>query len=166
MTTYELISGFEEMDMRSVHGVLASTYWSPNIPFDVVLRAARNSMCFGVRFGGEQVAFARVVTDRATFAYLADVYVLEAHRGKGLAKRMLDAILGHPELQGLRRFLLATRDAHDLYARYGFTPLAKPARMMGATIPTPMRRRRAEHRSGCGCFRGVIMGVPTVERQP
>jgi GNAT superfamily N-acetyltransferase len=82
------------------------------------------------------VGFARVVTDKATFAYLADVYVVEAHRGKGLAKRVVQAIQQHPELQGLRRFMLATRDAHSLYAQFGFTPLSSPVRFMELHNPT------------------------------
>lgn len=127
---YELVIGVDGMDLRAVHAFLTTSYWSPGVPYEVVERAARNSLCFGIRNGGSQVAFARVVTDRATFAYLADVYVLEAHRGRGLSKAMLDAVFAQPELQGLRRFMLVTRDAHGLYARYGFTALADPSRLM------------------------------------
>lgn len=96
----------------------------------IVQKAFDNSLCFAALAGGEQVGFARVVTDKATFAYLADVYVLPTHRGQGLSKRMMEAVHEHPELQGLRRFLLATRDAHDLYARFGFTPLSTPDSFM------------------------------------
>lgn len=96
----------------------------------VVEKAIENSLAFGIFLGQEQVGFGRVITDKATFAYLADVYVLEAHRGKGLSKRLLEAILAHEELQGVRRFLLATQDAHGLYARFGFKQLANPSRMM------------------------------------
>ncbi|MBL0141056.1 MAG: GNAT family N-acetyltransferase [Betaproteobacteria bacterium] len=135
MPPYELLTGYENMDVNAIHAFLSKTYWSPEIPVQVVDRAARNSMCFGVRLNGEQVAFARVVTDKATFAYLADVYVLEEHRGKGVSRLLLDSVFQHPDLQGLRRFLLATRDAHGLYTRYGFTPLAKPSRMMEAHNP-------------------------------
>ncbi len=130
MSEYVLVTGYENMDIPAVHAMLASTYWSPGVPLEVVDRAARHSLCLGVRHGREQVAFARVATDRATFAWLADVYVHEAHRGRGLSKRMLDAVFAHPQLQGLRRFMLATRDAHELYARYGFTPLRSADRMM------------------------------------
>ena len=84
----------------------------------------------GLLLGTKQVGLARVVTDRATFAYLSDVYVLEEHRGKGLAQRLMEAVIAHPDLQGLRRMLLATRDAHGLYAKYGFKPLANPERLM------------------------------------
>ncbi len=128
--SYVLVIGHENMDLPAVHAFLSTSYWSPGVPLEVVERAARNSLCFGIRREGRQVAFARVVTDRSTFAYLADVYVLEEHRGRGLSKRMLEAVFAHPELQGLRRFLLVTRDAHALYAGYGFTPLANPSRMM------------------------------------
>jgi GNAT superfamily N-acetyltransferase len=100
------------------------------VPRAIVERAIQHSLCFGVFHGGNQVGFARVVTDRATFAYLADVYILEAHRGRGLSRRLMQAVLGHPDLQGLRRFLLATMDAHGLYAQFGFKPLANPSRMM------------------------------------
>jgi GNAT superfamily N-acetyltransferase len=96
----------------------------------VVERAVANSLCFGLLLGAEQVGLARVVTDRATFAYLSDVYVLEEHRGKGLAGRLMEAVVAHPDLQGLRRMLLATRDAHGLYAKYGFKPLPAPERLM------------------------------------
>lgn len=130
MSDYILVTGYGNMDIPAIHAMLASTYWSPGVPIEVVDRAARHSLCFGIRHGGEQVAYARVATDRATFAWLADVYVHESHRGRGLSKRMLDAVFAHPELQGLRRFMLATRDAHELYARYGFTPLKSPDRMM------------------------------------
>jgi GNAT superfamily N-acetyltransferase len=101
----------------------------------VVERSIENSLAFGILHGNEQVGFARVVTDKATFAYLADVYVLEAHRGKGLSKRLLAEIQSHEELQGLRRFLLATKDAHGLYAQFGFSELANPSRMMERLNP-------------------------------
>jgi GNAT superfamily N-acetyltransferase len=100
-------------------------------------------MCFGIYLGGEQVGFARVITDKATFAYLADVYVLEAHRGQGLSRRLVEQIQAHPELQGLRRFLLATADAHGLYAQFGFKPLSAPDRMMEIRDPDPYGQGRA-----------------------
>lgn len=137
---YTLVEGAERMDLPAVHAMLATTYWSPNVPYEVVERAARHSLCFGVLHAGRQVAYARVATDRATFAWLADVFVHPDHRGRGLSKRMLDAVFGHPELQGLRRFMLATKDAHPLYARYGFTPLANPARMMEIHRPDVYQR--------------------------
>ena len=97
-------------------------------------------MPFGLYHGEAQVGFARVISDKATFAYLADVYVLEAHRGKGLSKWLLEVVLADPQLQSLRRFLLATWDAHELYRRYGFTELAKPTRMMEKLMPKPYAR--------------------------
>ncbi|MBI1213236.1 MAG: GNAT family N-acetyltransferase [Alphaproteobacteria bacterium] len=129
--TYEISTDAQRLDLDVIHGFLSTSYWSPGIPREVVERAIANSLCFGVYAqDGGQVGFARLVTDRATFAYLADVFVLEEHRGKGVSKRLMEAIVAHPELQGLRRWTLATRDAHSLYARYGFTPIAKPDRMM------------------------------------
>ena len=118
------------LDLDVIHGFLTASYWSPGISRALVERAVRNSVCFGVYEEGRQVGFARVITDQATFAYLADVFILEAHRGKGLAKALMSAIVADPRLQGLRRWVLATRDAHKLYERYGFTPLAKPQRFM------------------------------------
>ncbi len=130
MPVYEITSDVSRFDIDAIHAFLARAYWSPGIPRLVVERAVSNSLCFGVLFGSEQVGFARVITDKATFAYLADVYVLEAHRGRGLARRLMDEVMRHPELQGLRRFILATRDAHGLYSKYGFKPLASPDRIM------------------------------------
>ncbi len=138
---YTITSDPARMDVVAVHAFLAGSYWSPGVPFAVVERAIRHSLCFGLLQGAAQVGFARVVTDRATFAYLADVYVLPEHRGQGLAKRLVREVLAHPELQGLRRFLLATRDAHGLYARFGFQPLANPSRMMEIHDPDAYRTR-------------------------
>jgi GNAT superfamily N-acetyltransferase len=127
---YEITTDSSRFDIEAIHAFLTRAYWSPGIPRAVVERAIANSLCFGLLLGAEQVGLARVVTDRATFAYLSDVYVLEEHRGKGLACRLMEAVVGHPDLQGLRRMLLATRDAHGLYAKYGFRPLAAPERLM------------------------------------
>ena len=127
---YTITTEKRQLDLNAIHAFLSQTYWSPGVPKAVVERAIENSLAFGVFKGNEQVGFARVVTDKATFAYLADVYVLEAHRGKGLSKRLLEEIHAHEELQGLRRFLLATKDAHGLYAQFGFKELANPSLMM------------------------------------
>ena len=127
---YTITTDPHRLDIAAIHAFLSRSYWSPGVSMQVVERAIANSLAFGILRGDEQVGFGRVVTDKATFAYLADVYVLEAHRGKGLAKRLLEAIQAHDELQGLRRFLLATRDAHGLYAQFGFRELAHPTRMM------------------------------------
>ena len=137
---YEVSSSIERLDITAIHAYLTRSYWSPGIPRSVVERAIANSLCFGVYREGEQVGFARVVTDKATFAYLADVFVLEAHRGKGLAKRMMHVIAEHADLQGLRRFLLATADAHGLYSQFGFTGLANPSRMMEILDPDVYRK--------------------------
>lgn len=118
------------LDLEVVHGYLSRSYWAAGVPEDVVRRSVENSLCFGVYRGEEQAGFARVVTDRATFAYLADVFVLDEHRGQGIGKWLLEVILSHPDLQGLRRWMLATRDAHDLYRRYAFTELARPGIFM------------------------------------
>ena len=128
---YEVSADATRLNLDVIHGYLTQSYWSPGISHQVVERAVANSLCFGVYAGdGSQVGFARLITDRATYAYLADVFVLEAHRGRGLSKLLMEAIVAHPELQNLRRWTLATRDAHQLYARYGFTPIAKPDRLM------------------------------------
>ena len=142
---YSISTDPARLDLGAVHAYLARSYWAAGIPRDVVERAAANSLCFGLYYESEvgdagaareeQVGFARVVTDRATFAYLADVYVLEAHRGKGLARWLVGAILDHPELQGLRRFMLVTRDAAGLYARFGFRPPEEPSGIMQIRRP-------------------------------
>lgn len=124
---YSISSNPKEMDLSVIHGYLSNSYWAKGIPWDVMEKAVKNSLCFGVFTStGDQVAFARMITDYATFAYLADVFVLQEHRGKGLSKRLLKTIIEYPDLQGLRRMLLATRDAHGLYQQFGFTPLNSP----------------------------------------
>ena len=120
----------ERLDRARIHEFLGQSYWAPGIPREIVDRSIENAMCFGVYDGAAQVGFARVITDRATFAYLADVFVLESHRGRGLGKWLMEVIKGHPELQGLRRWLLMTRDAHGLYRQYGFDAMADPWRCM------------------------------------
>jgi GNAT superfamily N-acetyltransferase len=127
-----------EMDVDAIHAFLGGeSYWARGIPRETVARSIANSLCFGVfdARDGTQVAFARVVTDRATFAYLADVYVLELYRGRGISRWMMEVITAHPDLQGLRRWMLMTGDAHGLYARFGFRPLAHPDRAMERTRP-------------------------------
>jgi ribosomal protein S18 acetylase RimI-like enzyme len=138
---YLLSTDPARLDFAAVHAYLTRSYWSPGITRTLVERAAAHSLCTGLYIdpldaaGGEQVGYARVVTDRATFAYLADVYVLEQHRGRGLSKWLMRFITAHPDLQTLRRFLLGTRDAHGLYTRFGFGPLADPTRMMEILRP-------------------------------
>ena len=130
MNTYDISTDKDRLDLDAIHAFLVRSYWSPGVPRELVARAIANSMCFGVYLGDAQVGFARVVTDRTSFAYLADVFVLEAHRGQGLSKRLVAEILAHPDLQGLRRVLLATADAHGLYAQFGFDALVRPGSMM------------------------------------
>lgn len=125
-----------ELQFDVIHGYLSRSYWSPGIPRDVVEKAARHSLCVGV-YGpdGVQVGFARLITDHTTFGYLADVFVLEEHRGRGLSRRLMEAVMGHPDLQGLRGWYLKTRDAHALYEKFGFTGLKSPERSMEITRP-------------------------------
>jgi GNAT superfamily N-acetyltransferase len=130
MPPYEISCDPARLDIDVIHRFLSQSYWSPGIPRSVVERAIANSLCFGVYRNAEQVGFARVITDKATFAYLADVFILSEHQGQGLAQRLLREVVGHPALQGLRRMLLFTRDAHTLYAKFGFKPLANPERVM------------------------------------
>ena len=127
---YTVSSDRNKLDVAAVHAFLSQSYWSSGIPLAVVERAVANSLCFGLFYQARQVGFARVVTDKATFAYLADVYVLDAHRGLGLSKWLMEVITEHQDLQGLRRFVLATADAHGLYRKFGFTPLTNPGTMM------------------------------------
>jgi GNAT superfamily N-acetyltransferase len=131
MTDLRISTDPADIDLGVVHGYLSrDAYWCPGIPRAVVARAIEHSLCFSALLDGRQVGFARVITDRATFAYLADVFVLPEVRGRGIAKAIVAAALAHPDLQGLRRFMLATSDAHALYAQYGFTAVAKPDRIM------------------------------------
>lgn len=134
---YTLSDAAARLDLDVIHGFLATAYWSRGIPRELVARSIRHSMAFGLYHDrtDTQVGFARVITDRATFGYLADVFVLEAHRGRGLARWMVAAICDHPDLRMLRRFLLVTRDAHRVYAGVGFTPLAAPDRFMERPPP-------------------------------
>ena len=118
------------LDRTLIHEFLADSYWAKGIPRETVDRSIEGALCFGLYQNDRQVGFARVITDRATFAYLADVFVLESHRGRGLAAWLMETILGHPDLQGLRRWMLLTRDAHPLYRKVGFTELAHPERVM------------------------------------
>lgn len=127
-----------ETDMDVIHAVLKETYWSPGIPRDVAARACANSMCAIARDdAGKLIGFARLVTDKATFAWLCDVIVLPGKQGKGLGRALVRAFQEHPELQGLRRWLLATKDAHGVYAPFGFAPLAAPDRYMEIRNPFP-----------------------------
>lgn len=127
---YSVSTDPQRLELAVVHGFLSNSYWSQGLPLDVLKRAIAGSLCFGLYQGNAQVGFARVITDKATFAYLCDVFVLDSHRGKGLGRWIMEAVSSHPELQGLRRFVLVTRDAHGLYEKFGFRPLARPAGYM------------------------------------
>jgi GNAT superfamily N-acetyltransferase len=119
------------LDLEVIHGFLTNCYWAKGIPREVVARSIEHSLCFGVYDGsGAQVGFARVVSDFATVAYLGDVFVVESHRGRGLSKWLMECIMQHPALEGLRRWILLTRDAHGLYSQFGFTPVKAPERYM------------------------------------
>lgn len=131
ISNYKISSNLKDMDIVAIHKFISRSYWAKNIPLETMRKAINNSLSFGAfTLAGEQVAFARMVTDLATFAYLADVYVLEEHRGQGISKYLLDAIHDHPELQGVRRMFLATSDAHGLYQQFGYTALQRPELFM------------------------------------
>ena len=137
---YEISCDPQRIDIVLVHDFLRSSYWAEGRSREVVERSIRHSLCFGVYLAGRQVAFARVVTDRSVFAYLADVFVVPEFRGRGISKALVGAILENPELQNLRTFMLGTRDAHGLYAQFGFRPLAEPRRMMARYDPGADKR--------------------------
>jgi GNAT superfamily N-acetyltransferase len=127
------------LDRDVIVRFLASSYWAENISRSTVDKSIDNSLCFGLLEENRQIGFARVVTDSATFAYLADVFVLPEHRGAGLGKWLIECVVSHPELQGLRRWVLGTRDAHGLYRRFGFTPLKRPEIFMEIVNPDVYR---------------------------
>ena len=135
LSDYEISTDPARLDLDVIHGFLSNSYWAKNIPRELVERSIRYSLCFGIFREGKQIGFARVISDFATFAYLADVFVLPEHRGKGVSKQLMEAILEHRDLQGLRRFMLATLDAHGLYKQFGFEPLDHPDRYMSIHRP-------------------------------
>lgn len=130
------------LDRGAIHEFLAGSYWAKGIPREIVERSIQGSLCFGLFEDGRQIGFARVITDFATFAYLADVYVLESHRGRGLATWLMESILAHPKLQGLRRWMLVTRDAHGLYRKVGFRELSHPEGVMEMAFPRMYERQK------------------------
>jgi GNAT superfamily N-acetyltransferase len=127
---YEVSTDPARIDVLMVHEVLTSSYWAKGIPLETVQESIENSISFGIYHGQQLVGFARVISDRATFAYLADVFILPSHRGRGLSRWLMECIVSHPDLQGLRRWMLATQDAHGLYAKFGFTLLKSPESWM------------------------------------
>ena len=131
-----------KLDLDTIHAYLFDCYWAKGIPKEVVARSIENSLCFGVYKDGvdtdnEQVGFCRVITDYATFMYLADVFILEAHRGKKLSVALMDAVVNHPDLQGIRTWTLLTRDAHGLYQKFNFENHVDPTRFMIRNVPNP-----------------------------
>jgi len=131
------------LDVDAIHAFLTRSYWAEGIPRDIVARSLRHALCFGLYDGDKQIGLARVVSDFATYAYLADVYILEAYRGRGLGKWLMACVVGHPDLQGLRRWSLATRDAHGLYRQFGFIGLKIPERHMEILDPEVYKKRTA-----------------------
>jgi GNAT superfamily N-acetyltransferase len=130
----------ERLSLDLVHGFLTNCYWAKGIPREVVARSIEHALCFGIYDGqGVQVGFARVISDFATIAYLGDVFVLETHRGRGLGKWLMECIVQHPALQNLRRWILTTRDAHELYSQVGFAPVKMPERFMELHRPDVSR---------------------------
>ena len=138
---YEISTDPARLDIAAMHAYLTRSYWSPGIPYAIVERATRNSLCFGLyeTASGKQVGLTRVVTDHATFAYLCDVYVLEEHRGRGLGKFLMGTVMSHPALTGARRAMLGTRDAHGLYRQFGFSDAAGTQILMEIVHPDMYR---------------------------
>ena len=135
----------EFLQIDAIHSYLSKeSYWAKNIPLDIVKRSIDNSLCFGIYKKGEQIGFARWVTDKATFGWLCDVYISTAYRGLGLSKKLMAFMIFHPDLQGLRRYQLATLDAHRLYEQYGFKALENPNRQMGIVLPNPYQNTDTE----------------------
>jgi N-acetylglutamate synthase-like GNAT family acetyltransferase len=130
-----------KLEIVSIHAYLSEeAYWCKNISLEIVKRSIENSVCFGIYHHDRQIGFARVITDKATFGYLADVFIINDYRGRGLSKWLMQCILSHPELQGFRSWLLGTRDAHGLYSQFGFNPLEEPGRYMRYSLFTEYPR--------------------------
>jgi GNAT superfamily N-acetyltransferase len=140
---YEISTNRNRLDVALIHNFLRSSYWAQGIPRAVVERSIQNSLCFGAFLNEQQVGFARVITDFASIAYVADVFVVPEHRGRGISKLLMHAILEYPDLQGVRRLLLATRDAHGLYAQFAFQPLTHPEHFMTIHKPDVYRNKNA-----------------------
>jgi ribosomal protein S18 acetylase RimI-like enzyme len=130
----------ERLDFAAIHAFLATSYWAEGIPRKLLEKALRHSLCFGLYEGTRQIGLARVITDGATYAYLCDVYVLPEARGRGLGTWLMECVIAHPDLQGLRRFSLVTRDAHELYRPFGFTEIERPGAHMEISRPGLYKR--------------------------
>lgn len=141
MDQLQISTEIDDLDVALIHRFLSEeSAWARQIPIETVRTSIRNSLNFGGFLGSAQVAYARVVSDYATFAYLVDVFVLKEHRGKGYSAALVAAVMAHPQLQGLRRFMLSTSDAHGLYAKFGFTPSSRPQTLMEKYVPDAYRR--------------------------
>ena len=123
------------LNIDVIYGFLSESYWAKGRPLEVIKKSIENSLCFGVYLDNKQIGFARVVTDYSTFAWIADVFIMEKHRGRGYSKRLLQNILSFPELKNLKRWILATKDAHALYNKFGFQQLKNPERFMEIVVP-------------------------------
>jgi len=132
---YSISTDKGRLDLAVIHNFLTTSYWAAGVPIDVVKRSIEHSLAFGVYKEDQQAGFARIITDYATFAYLGDVFILEPFRGRGLSKWLMEVIVGHPELQGLRRWMLLTRDARGVYRKVGFTEPKSPERYMEMHFP-------------------------------
>lgn len=137
---YTISTDKSRLDIGVIHGFLDGSYWAAGRSVETILRSIEHSVPFGVYKGDQLVGFARVITDYATFAWIADVFVLESHRGQGLSKWLMETIIAHPELQGFRRWVLATKDAHELYRKFGFSELKLPERWMERHDPNTQER--------------------------
>jgi GNAT superfamily N-acetyltransferase len=137
---YRISTEHTALDLEFIHGYLTTSYWAKGVPIEVVAKSLEHSLNFGLLTGSAQVGFARVVTDFATFMYLADVFILEEHRGQGLAVWLIDTVIQHPDLQGLRTSLLKTADAHGLYEKFGFEIPEHCERWMERRVPYPYKR--------------------------
>ena len=136
MKGINISTSHDDLDIELIHSFVANSYWAKNIPFSTLQKSIDNSLVFGAYANdGRQVGFARVISDKATFAYLSDVFVIEKYRGQGISKQLMENISSHPDLQGLRRFMLATSDAHGLYSQFGFKSVENPEKLMQVLTP-------------------------------
>ncbi|HEX9413928.1 MAG TPA: GNAT family N-acetyltransferase [Ktedonobacterales bacterium] len=143
---YLITTDRSRLDLEVIHGFLTASYWAAGIPREMVARSIERSLAFGLFAGEQQIGFARVVTDYTTFAYVCDVFVVESFRGQGLGRWLMRVVVAHPSLQGLRRWSLATRDAHALYRSVGFTAVKSPERWMERHIPDVYPQAKAPDR--------------------
>lgn len=135
MNNFTISTDKSKLNLDVIHEFLSKSYWSQNIPKWIVKKAMENSLCFGIYDNERQIGYARIISDYASFAYLADVFIIEEYRGKGLSKKLMENIMSHPELKTIRKWMLATNDAHGLYSQFGFTPLSHPEKIMEITTP-------------------------------